>query len=92
MSRKMDEEAIEAANGENPPLMLVIMDLSMWKRIFEYASTDLPKAMSQLKHFSLIIHALPYLKNLNINDVVKVSREDMEETYSSSQSAAELDA
>jgi hypothetical protein len=33
----------------------------------------------------------PYLKNLNINDVVKVSLEDMDEAYSSSQAAAKLD-
>jgi hypothetical protein len=131
--QRMDSEALEAANGEETTLLLSIMDLSLWTRIFEFANSHLPKAMERLRHCHSILNDLfsqdfdeideakrnteiaevaikqankcvnietaggigafnhPYLMNLSINEVVKASMEDMEESMSSSQAAAELE-
>ena len=46
-----DLEAISqnSDEGESPPLLLMILDLAMWTRIFEFANTDSVKALERLK-------------------------------------------
>jgi hypothetical protein len=51
--------ANETGESGEPPMLLTILDLSMWTHIFEFANAkDLPKAMERLQNFHAIIHDL----------------------------------
>ena len=49
--------AMSAAGEEGePPLLLTVLDLSQWTRIFEFANSDLPAAMARLKELHTVLH------------------------------------
>ena len=48
--QETDTAAMQAAGEDGEPsLLLTVLDLSQWSRIFEFANSDLPAAMARLK-------------------------------------------
>jgi len=57
--QETDLVAINAMNEDGEPaLLLTILDLSQWIRIFECTNTDLPKAMGRLHELHGLLHQI----------------------------------
>ena len=87
----MDTEALESANGEEPTLLLSILDLSLWTRIFEVANSDLPKAMERLKHFHSILNEL-FSQDFDEIDEAKKNTEIAEVAIKQANKCANIEA
>lgn len=54
-----DLAALNAAGDEGePPLLLTVLDLSQWTRVFECANTDLPGALARLQEMHKALHEI----------------------------------
>jgi len=57
--QESDLSALRAAGDEGePPLLLTVLDLSQWSRIFECANTDLSLALSRLRELHASLHEI----------------------------------
>jgi len=57
--QEADLAALNAAGEEGePPLLLTVLDLSQWTRVFEYANTNLPTAMTRLQEMHRMLHQI----------------------------------
>ena len=55
--QESDTASMTAAGEDGePPLLLTVLDLSQWTRIFEFANSDLPAAMDRLKELQAALH------------------------------------